>query len=135
MLLHLSSALGHPGGIQAVEGALLSALLVAAIAACLVAIFALVETVRTLRSARTLIDDVDLKLIPLIEKADVTVDALNAELMRVDGIVTRFEEVSDHVGTTTRAVQGVVNAPVEVIAEAGSRLRRWLRARERARRA
>ena len=66
-------------------------------ALCGVAIWALIEAVKTARSAQLLADDLDARLVPLLDKADVTVDAINAELLRIDEIVTRVEEVTDRV--------------------------------------
>ena len=109
--------------------------LIAAVVVCVVAVFALVENVKTMRTARTFFEETSSRLQPLIEKADVTVDAVNAELLRVDGIVTTLEDVSDRVSDTTNVVQTAVNAPAEVANVMGTRLRQvWLAAR-RARRA
>ena len=111
--------------------------LIAAIVVCVVAVFALVENVKTMRTAREFFEETSSRLQPLIEKADVTVDAVNAELLRVDGIVTTLEDVSDRVSGTTSAVHTVVNAPAEVANAMGTRLRQaWLaaqRARKEAR--
>ena len=104
--------------------------LVAAIVVCVVAVFALIENVRTMRSARSFFEETSSRLEPLMEKADVTLDAVNAELIRVDGIVTTLEDVSDRVSDTTSVVHTAVNAPVEVANVMGSRLRQaWLAAR------
>jgi hypothetical protein len=107
------------------------AALVGALVVSVFAVYALVESIRTMRLMREFIDDTSSRLNPLIEKADVTVDAVNAELLRVDGIVTTMEEVSDAVGETTRTVQFVTNAPREVANAMGPRLRAaWRAARE-----
>jgi hypothetical protein len=111
---------------------LLSVLIVAAVALCGVAIWALLEGVKTARSLRTLSDNLDARIVPLIEKADVTVDALNIELLRVDAIVTRFEEISDAVESTSRTVQGVANAPVEIVTDIADRVRRAWKTRKHA---
>ena len=105
--------------------------LLAATAVCIVAIFALVETIKTMRSTRVFVEETGGQLGPLIEKVDVTVDAVNAELMRIDAIVTTFEDVSDKVSTTSSAVQSAVSAPVDAVNAVGGRLRRaWLTARK-----
>jgi len=109
---------------------LLSVLIVVAVALCAVAIWALVEAVKTARSIRVLSDDLDARVVPLIEKADVAVDALNIELLRVDAIVTRFEEISDAVESTSRTVQGVANAPVEIVTDLADRVRRAWKTRK-----
>jgi hypothetical protein len=109
---------------------LLSVLIVVASALCGVAMWALVEAVKTARSVRTLSDDLDARIVPLIEKLDVSVDAFNAELLRVDAIVTRFEEISDRVESTSRTVQDVANAPVEIVTDIADRVRRAWRTRK-----
>jgi hypothetical protein len=111
---------------------LLSVLIVVAVALCGVAIWALLEGVKTAKSIRTLSDNLDARIVPFIEKADVTVDALNIELLRVDAIVTRFEEISDAVESTSRTVQGVANAPVEIVTDIADRVRRAWKTRKHA---
>lgn len=66
----------------------------------------------TSESVKRLADEAVDRLVPLAEKADVTVDALNAELLRVDLIVSRFEDVADRAAS-------IANAPSEI----GERLR------------
>jgi len=107
---------------QAVE-ILTIVLVVAAIVVCGVLIYALLELVKTARSTRLLADDTRERLVPLLDKVDVTVDAANAELLRIDGILTQFEEVSDRVSSTTHAVQGAVNAPLDAVNAVGTGVR------------
>jgi hypothetical protein len=102
---------------------LLIVLVIAATAVCAVAVFALLEAIKTLRSVGSLTRDLDERLLPLIEKADVTVDAFNAELLRVDAIVTQVEEVTDRVSSTSAAVHGVVSAPMDAVNAVGGGLR------------
>jgi hypothetical protein len=109
---------------------LLAVLLVLASALCGVAIWALTEAVKTARSARLLADDLDTRLVPLLDKADVTVDAMNAELLRIDQIVTRVEEVTDRVNSTSRTVQEVANAPGEIVNDLADRVRRAWKTRK-----
>jgi hypothetical protein len=109
---------------------LLAVLLVLASALCGVAIWALTEAVKTVRSARLLADDLDTRLVPLLDKADVTVDAMNAELLRIDQIVTRVEEVTDRVNSTSRTVQEVANAPGEIVNDLADRVRRAWKTRK-----
>lgn len=115
---------------MSVNTALLGVLLVAASALCGVGIWALIESVKTARSVRQLSDDMDARLVPLLDKADVTVDAMNAELLRVDQILTQFEEVSDRVSSTTRTVQEVANAPSEIYNDLADRVRRAWKGRK-----
>jgi len=109
---------------------LLIVLLVAASAACGFVIWAVFELVATLRSTRKLTDDLDASLMPLLEKTDVTVDAINIELLRIDEIVTRVEEVTDRVNSTSRTVQEVANAPAEIVNEIAGRVRNAFKSRK-----
>lgn len=104
--------------------ALLILLLVAAIAACVAFVVLALDGVKTSRSVRQLSDDMDSRLVPLLEKADVTVDAANAELLRIDGIVTRVEDATNSASDAADTVRDVVNAPVELVSEIGVRLGR-----------
>lgn len=94
--------------------------------------YALWVLVGTLRSWRILADDVDARLPRLIEDADLTVQAANLELMRLDDILADVSRVSDTVEETTRAAQEAVHVPMVKIAEYAERARRFVSAmRER----
>jgi hypothetical protein len=83
-------------------------------------IYAVVAFVATLREVRATLADFHDRSVPLIEKVDVTVDAINAELLRVDGIVTDFEEVSGAVSSAT----DIIRTPVDALAGLGGRIAR-----------
>ena len=118
---------------MAANSILLGVLLVLASVLCAVGIWALFEAVRTSRSVRVLAEDIDARAVPLLDKADVTIDAVNAELLRVDTIVSRVEEITDRVESTTRTVQDVANAPGEIVTDIADRVRRaWRRSRAEA---
>lgn len=106
-----------------VSEGLVIALIVAGLVVCGAAVFALVETVRTMRSVRGLSDEMTRLVPPLVEKADVTVDALNAELLRVDAIIDEVEQMSSKVGHTVTVVQEAVNVPANAVSVAGVRIR------------
>ena len=108
-----------------VSAILLTVLYVVLIALSGTAIWALVVVVRTAVSTRLLVEDLSATLPPLIGKASATLDAVNAEVSRVDGIVTQFEEVSDRVSSTTRAASEIVGAPVAAVVGLGDRARRF----------
>ena len=57
---------------------------------------------------------------------DCTLDNVDREMERVDGIVTRFEDVSDTVTATTRVASEVVRAPLLKMASVGGGLRSLL---------
>ncbi len=103
--------------------------LVAAVALCGVGIWAAIEMAKAARSTRQLTDDLDQRLVPLSEKLDVTVDALNAELLRVDLIVDQLEGAVDRFTGTANTVREVVDAPIHLVSEVADRFRHGFRRR------
>lgn len=103
--------------------ALLIVLLVAASAACGALVWALRELVATARSVRTLSDEMSIRLVPLAEKADITIDAANAELLRIDAAITRFEDASVRVSAASGTLSEIVHAPASLVNEAADRIR------------
>lgn len=89
-----------------------------------VGVYGVFALVATLRSARTLLDDLDGSVPPLVRDAGLTVQSVNLELMRVDDILTQLQEVSDTVGETTHAAREAVHIPLAKLAEYGERVRR-----------
>ena len=84
------------------------------------------EIVTTARSARVLSDELQATLPGLIQRADSTLAAVNAEIVRVNGVVTQLEDVSDRVSSTTRAAQEIVEAPAAAVAGLAEGTRRFL---------
>lgn len=99
-----------------ITGALVIVLIIVAIVLATVAIYALVVAVRAIRRALGALEDVRGRLVPLLDKADVTVDALNAELLRVDAIMTQAEEVGEAVSTAREFIRSPVNQAAQGIA-------------------
>ncbi len=112
------------------EGLVL-ALVIAALVACGVLVYALLEAVKTLRAVRSLSEDLGRTLPPLVEKADVAVEAFNAELLRVDTIVTGLEDTIERVAHASEVVQEAVNAPAAAVNAAGERIREAWNRRKR----
>jgi uncharacterized protein YoxC len=94
-------------------------LLVVAIATLVVAIWALTRAVDTMASVKQLADDTDRDLVPLMAKADTTLDAVYDELVTVQGIVEQVREVTDSVAETKRAADKVVDDAVGGAARVG----------------
>lgn len=99
-------------------------LLVAATAACVAVIWLSRETAAMTRAVTQLSDEVRERLIPLLEKADVTVDAANAELLRIDGAITRFEDASARVSAASNTLADVVQAPADIVTGVADRVRK-----------
>lgn len=108
---------------------LIGVALVAATAFCATGIWALVRIVRGIEPVSALAQHLDADLPPLIDKASVTIDALNAELLRIDMIVSRVEDVTDRVSSTSNAVSDIVNAPVGVVSDVADRVRKAWKSR------
>lgn len=102
-------------------------LTVLAIALVALAIYALVVALRMVRDLHGAVTDVRSRLMPLIDKSDATLDLLNAELLRVGGIVSDIEQVSGAVSSASEVIRGpmgVVNTLGGRIARVFSRARR-----------
>ncbi|MDI6713007.1 MAG: hypothetical protein QMD96_07190 [Anaerosomatales bacterium] len=84
------------------------------------AIYAAVEVVRLARRTERVVAHLEQTLPPLLEKIDVAVDAVNVELLRIDGIVSDVESVSDTVSSAT----DVIRTPMEALASLGGRIAR-----------
>jgi len=112
--------------------ALVVAALVAAIVLCGFGIWAAVEVARSARELRTSVREASSRLVPLLEKTDVTVDAFNAELLRADAIITQFEEAGARVSHASGTLSDIVNAPAEIVSEVADRVRRAWKDRRRA---
>ena len=109
--------------------ALLLLLVVVAIAALAVAIWTLSRAVETMASVKRLADDTDRDLVPLMAKADATLNAVNDELAAVQGIVEQVREVTDSVAETKRAADRVVDDAVGGAARMGRVIAAVLRKR------
>lgn len=74
-------------------------------------ISAVIQLRITLKSVDKLARNVDDELVPLLKKAHTTLNEVNSELSRVDGIVNSIQEVSDRVQNTTDAAKKLVATP------------------------
>jgi uncharacterized protein YoxC len=89
--------------------------LIAAIAFGLMAIISawlLVQLVRTMNIMNQFLDDIRVETVPLISKLQTTMDHVNTELERVDGVLTAVESMSQKANSATKVVQEVVTSPI-----------------------
>ena len=98
--------------------ALSTALTVAALILCVAALYGVVVVVKAVRDILTAVEDIRVRLVPLLDKTDVTVDAVNAELLRLDAIVTQAEEVGDAVSVASGFIRSPINTAAQGIARA-----------------
>jgi ABC-type transporter Mla subunit MlaD len=105
------------------------------------ALFALFGLLRNasklLKNANTSLTEVDKtvvqlrgSLVPILDKADVTVDAVNAELLRLDGIIGTFETATQKMTHTSETVTEIVNTPVDLVAGFTDKLRKGWQTRK-----
>ena len=102
-------------------GIALSVLTMVLVGAGLYAVRVIVIAVKDLQVA---VADVRSRLVPLLEKADVTVDAVNAELLRLDAIVTQAEGVGEAVSTASEFIRSPVNTAAHGLARLVSAFRK-----------
>lgn len=95
-----------------------------------------IELIRTVKTARTTIDDIKkqvdpllteantavnslqpaiAKVDPLIDRVQLTVDSVNLEMMRVDQILEDVSEITDTAASATAAVDNIANAPLKAV--------------------
>lgn len=110
---------------------MLLVLLFAACGVCAVAVWALREVALASRSIQRLADESRERLNPLLDKADVTVDAINFELLRVDAVISRFEDASEKMTSASGTITGIVNAPAGLVNDVALRVRRAWKDRSR----
>lgn len=113
-------------------------------------IWLLVELVKTVKVARTTAEDMQAQLTPtlqnvdkivaditpamakvdpLVERVQLTVDAANLELMRVDSILEDVNGVTGALANTSAAIDNVTSAPLNMVNTMTDRLRGALRGR------
>ena len=127
--------MAHPGvrpgkGVRMTVGQVAG--LIAAIAFAVMSLFAawlLYQLVRTMGILNHFIDDVRVETIPLMTRFQTTMDHVNNELDRVDGILTAVESMSEKANNATKVVQEVVTSPIVkaigVSAGAGKAYSKW----------
>lgn len=122
---------------SAVLNALLPLVLIAIGVALVVFIVELIKTVKTARgmlvdaepivkNAKTMTDDlvpVVKKTEPLVDRVQLTLDAVNLEMMRVDEILEDVSQITDTAASATTAVDNIAHAPVKAVSNVATRVR------------
>jgi uncharacterized protein YoxC len=106
--------------------------LIAAIAFATMAVFTawvLFKLVQMLGITNRFLDEVRTETIPLMTRVQTTMDHVNTELDRVDGILTAVESMSEKANAATKVVQEVVTSPIVKLigvgAGAGKAYSKW----------
>ena len=75
------------------------------------AAYALFKAGGTLGRVDTVLSDVDREAVPLMQKAGVTLDGVNANLGNVDEITKDVADITDKIDAMATAVEGAVSTP------------------------
>jgi uncharacterized membrane-anchored protein YhcB (DUF1043 family) len=65
---------------------------------------------------------------PLVQRLTLTVDAANLEIMRLDAILEDVTQVTDAAQKATAAVEGITNAPMDVMTSVTQKVRAHIKA-------
>jgi len=85
---------------------------VALVVAVVALLFALASLTRTLRSLRTTVDEFRREALPIMGELRTTVGTANAELLRVDNLLTTAESVGSTVDSASRLAYLAFSNPV-----------------------
>ena len=107
---------GLKGRAVDIAGTLGIVLTIVAIVLAVAAIYGVFVLVRAVKDLQMAAEDVRSRLVPLLDKADVTIDALNAELLRLDAIMSQAEGVGEAVSTASEFIRSPVNTAAQGIA-------------------
>ena len=89
--------------------------LIAAISFALMSAFTswmLFQFVKTISILNQFLDDVRNESVPLVSRLQTTIDHVNTQLDRVDGIMTAAESISNKANNATKVVQEVITSPL-----------------------
>ena len=105
-------------------------LVILGIAILVLIIVLLMRANTTMKSVQNMVEEADkqitptlAKVDPMVEKAGLSVDALNLELLRVDGILEDVEQITSVAGKAATSVDTVTSAPANALTSVIERLR------------
>lgn len=73
--------------------------------------YALIKAARTLERVDKVLADVDHEAVPLMQKAGVTLDGVNANLTNVDDITKDVADITDKIDSMANIIEGAVSGP------------------------
>lgn len=105
-------------------------LVILAAAALIALIVVLVRAAKSMKHINTITAEAEKEVTPalkrvdpLIDRAELTVDTLNLELLRVDAILEDVEQVTDVAANTADAVNTITTAPTNAVAGLAEKIR------------
>jgi len=87
------------------------------------------STTKTMDEAERAITELRTSVVPILNKADESMDALNVQLGRLDNIMSDFENTTQKVAHTAETASGIVQTPVDFVAGVADKLMRGWRVR------
>ncbi|MCD8316220.1 MAG: DUF948 domain-containing protein [Eggerthellaceae bacterium] len=69
------------------------------------------------------VEDITAGITPVVERVNLTVDAANLEIMRLDQILEDVSGITDSLSSTMNTVDTVTSAPVEFVTSVAARVR------------
>jgi uncharacterized protein YoxC len=73
--------------------------------------YALIKAAKTLERVDKVLADVDHEAVPLMRKAGVTLDGVNANLTNVDDITKDVADITDKIDSMANIIEGAVSGP------------------------
>jgi len=73
--------------------------------------YALIKAAKTLERVDKVLADVDHEAVPLMQKAGVTLDGVNANLTNVDDITKDVADITDKIDSMANIIEGAVSGP------------------------
>lgn len=105
-------------------------LVILGIAALAIIVVILLRVNKTLKSVQVMAEEAEKEITPvmkrvdpLMEKAELTVDTINLEMLRVDGILEDVSQISNVAGKTASTVDTVTSAPADAVTSIVDHLR------------
>ena len=87
------------------------------------------STKRTMDETEQTIIELRTSLVPILEKADTSVEQFNNQMYRLDGILENFEHTSSKVAHTAEAASSAMQTPVDFVTGVTDKLMRGWRER------
>jgi uncharacterized protein YoxC len=88
------------------------------------------STKRTMDETEKAVVELRTSIVPILDKADDSMEQLNIKMGRLDGILTNFESTSTKVAHTAEAASSAVQTPVDFVTGVTDRLMRGWRERK-----
>lgn len=90
-------------------------------------VWLVVELALTVRSGRKTLDKINTEIDPMMNRVNLTLDAANLEILRVDAILEDVSQITDTMANATTTVDKLAQAPVSAVSSVTDRVRNVLK--------